>query len=161
MEGLFFAVGSSRALLAPLGDLAMGMMNERYNPNCPGNAERLLQLMIDGIPMRLIFAFTNSHFPCHTFKNAEIVSDITVSISLLVAMMAIFFSARQCRRTAPYFLTIDRSVPPIARNALHGSQSTLPRSGICLLPSLFCHHSLVSTSLILVETSDACCMPGD
>mmetsp|Transcript_42702 Transcript_42702/g.74821 ORF Transcript_42702/g.74821 Transcript_42702/m.74821 type:complete len:657 (+) Transcript_42702:87-2057(+) len=35
MEGLFFAVGSSRALLAPLGDLAMGMMNERYNTNCP------------------------------------------------------------------------------------------------------------------------------
>lgn len=37
MEGLFFAVGSSRALLAPLGDFAMGMMNERYNANCPGN----------------------------------------------------------------------------------------------------------------------------
>ena len=38
VEGLFFAVGSSRALLAPLGDLAMGMMNEKYNANCPGES---------------------------------------------------------------------------------------------------------------------------
>lgn len=34
MEGLFFAVGSSRALLAPLGDWMMGMMNDKYNTNC-------------------------------------------------------------------------------------------------------------------------------
>jgi hypothetical protein len=49
MEGLFFAVGSSRALLAPLGDMAMGMMNEIYNPNCPGNDEMLFQIVIDGV----------------------------------------------------------------------------------------------------------------
>lgn len=35
IEGLFFAIGSSRALLAPLGDIMMGMLNEQYNPNCP------------------------------------------------------------------------------------------------------------------------------
>ena len=35
MEGLFFAIGSSRALLAPLGDYLMGVMNGKYNPNCP------------------------------------------------------------------------------------------------------------------------------
>ena len=34
MEGLFFAIGSSRALLAPLGDWLMGTMNSKYNPNC-------------------------------------------------------------------------------------------------------------------------------
>jgi len=34
MEGLFFAIGSSRALLAPLGDWIMGAMNSKYNPNC-------------------------------------------------------------------------------------------------------------------------------
>jgi len=34
MEGLFFAIGSSRALLAPLGDWIMGVMNSKYNPNC-------------------------------------------------------------------------------------------------------------------------------
>ena len=36
MEGLFFAVGSSRALLAPVGDVLMGTLNSIYNPNCPG-----------------------------------------------------------------------------------------------------------------------------
>ena len=35
MEGLFFAVGSSRAMMAPIGDLAIGIMNEKYNTNCP------------------------------------------------------------------------------------------------------------------------------
>jgi predicted nucleic acid-binding Zn ribbon protein len=35
MEGLFFAVSCSRALLVPLGDYAMGMMNSKYNKNCP------------------------------------------------------------------------------------------------------------------------------
>lgn len=35
MEGLFFAVSCSRALLVPLGDFAMGIMNAKYNTNCP------------------------------------------------------------------------------------------------------------------------------
>jgi len=34
MEGLFFAVGSARAILGPLGDFVMGLMNEKYNTNC-------------------------------------------------------------------------------------------------------------------------------
>lgn len=35
MEGLFFAIGSARSLLGPLGDMAMGFLNEKYNTNCP------------------------------------------------------------------------------------------------------------------------------
>ena len=34
MEGLFFAVSCSRALLVPLGDYLMGLLNGKYNPNC-------------------------------------------------------------------------------------------------------------------------------
>eukprot|EP00956_Cyclotella_meneghiniana_P015075 scaffold22856_cov50-Cyclotella_meneghiniana.AAC.1 len=34
MEGLFFAVSNSRALLVPLGDFVMSWMNEKYNTNC-------------------------------------------------------------------------------------------------------------------------------
>jgi len=34
MEGLFFAVGSARSILGPLGDVVMGAMNEKYNTNC-------------------------------------------------------------------------------------------------------------------------------
>ncbi len=34
MEGLFFAIGSARSILGPLGDVVMGAMNEKYNTNC-------------------------------------------------------------------------------------------------------------------------------
>lgn len=34
MEGLFFAVSNSRALLVPLGDFVMSWMNGKYNTNC-------------------------------------------------------------------------------------------------------------------------------
>ena len=34
MEGLFFGVSCSRALLVPLGDYVMGWLNGKYNPNC-------------------------------------------------------------------------------------------------------------------------------
>eukprot|EP00804_Cyclotella_cryptica_P015564 CCRYP_003587-RA/>CCRYP_003587-RA protein AED:0.02 eAED:0.02 QI:106/1/1/1/0.5/0.33/3/1949/628 len=40
MEGLFFAVSCSRALLVPLGDFAMGIMNAKYNTNCPQCRDR-------------------------------------------------------------------------------------------------------------------------
>lgn len=34
-EGLFFAVSSARSVMGPLTDFLMGVMNEKYNPNCP------------------------------------------------------------------------------------------------------------------------------
>ena len=43
-------MGSSRALLAPLGDLAMGMMNEKYNANCPGNGCYPLIIILHSLP---------------------------------------------------------------------------------------------------------------
>lgn len=122
MEGLFFAVGSSRALLAPLGDLAMGMMNERYNPNCPGKTKLFFQLIICGTDE----AHLHRRFPFFTLvklQNAEIVMGISVISSLLVVRMAILFTAHLYRRAAPYFLTIysRRALPPV-RNVLPGSQ---------------------------------------
>ncbi|KAL7549391.1 hypothetical protein ACHAWF_012660 [Thalassiosira exigua] len=34
-EGLFFAIGSARAIIGPLTDVVMGALNEKYNANCP------------------------------------------------------------------------------------------------------------------------------
>jgi hypothetical protein len=114
MEGLFFAVGSSRALLAPLGDLAMGMMNERYNPNCPGKTKLLFQRIIYG---------TDEADLHRQFQNAEIVMGISVISSLLVVRMVMLFTAHLYRRAAPHFSTIysRRALPPV-RNVLPGSQ---------------------------------------
>eukprot|EP00581_Thalassiosira_minuscula_P017092 CAMPEP_0183720202 /NCGR_PEP_ID=MMETSP0737-20130205/12887_1 /TAXON_ID=385413 /ORGANISM="Thalassiosira miniscula, Strain CCMP1093" /LENGTH=690 /DNA_ID=CAMNT_0025950039 /DNA_START=131 /DNA_END=2203 /DNA_ORIENTATION=- len=34
-EGLFFAVSSARSVMGPFTDILMGMLNEKYNTNCP------------------------------------------------------------------------------------------------------------------------------
>ena len=147
VEGLFFAVGSSRALLAPLGDLAMGMMNEKYNANCPGESPLWHYHFKSLCYMK---PNTQKPIPRYTFyifhlvkqsQTAEINMGISAKVSSILAKeLMMLFNVALSRRAAIYFsVAVTKGAQPLVPIVHLGSQAILQRFGTSLRP-LQSHH---------------------